>query len=169
MQKDTNRHLASRCIPPEESKETDPSEGEEDLTEGAETGAVETPDLTSSSSSSKRVVFGGTFPIDRPMSLNFAAVGSVRKRQQPMSLTVKTPRTFSIDEPIREDQSAEVSELPIDLPIRLTYDYQHLHCRRLFLFRYLFGWTTTSILGLTSFDLFTFLFQSIIISRNDLR
>ena len=53
----------------------------------------------------KRVVYQGTYPIDRPVSL--ATVSS--KRQQ-MTLTLKTPRTYPIEEPIGcEEQVSAVN------------------------------------------------------------
>lgn len=103
MQKDSNRSNASPSVPPEDTKESDRIDGQEDVMEDAPMTVEPVGDLTTS----KRVVFGGTFPIDRPMSLNLAGAGTTRIRQQ-MSLTLKTPRTFAIDEPIREDNSAEV-------------------------------------------------------------
>ena len=102
MQKDSNESAVG-SVRPEESKDSDHSDGE-DQTEP--TNSVET---VASDLSAKRVVLGGTYPIDRPLTLNFGATGAASSsRRQQMSLTLKTPRTFAIDEPIREDNSLEV-------------------------------------------------------------
>lgn len=116
MQKDSNRSNASQSVPPEESKESDRSDGEEEENASADVAAAvnSVVEPAVDSTTSKRVVFGGTYPIDRPMSLNFAAAGTSRSRHQ-MSLTVKTPRTFAIDEPIREDHLAEVRSSSIPM------------------------------------------------------
>ena len=52
-------------------------------------------DETAVSLKNKRVVFQGTYPIDRPVSEHVRKL----KRQQ-MTLTLKSPRTFMVDEPI---------------------------------------------------------------------
>ena len=105
---------------PEESVESERSEGEEESeTAPAENKTNIVADSATETTVAKRVVFGGTYPIDRPLSLNFGAAGTsaARRQQQQMSLTLKTPRTFAIDEPIREDHSAEVRSVGCSIPI----------------------------------------------------
>jgi len=102
MQKDSNESAVG-SVRPEESRDSDHSDAE-DQTEPAN--AVEP---VAADMSAKRVVFGGTYPIDRPLTLNFGAAGAASSsRRQQMSLTLRTPRTFAIDEPIREENSLEV-------------------------------------------------------------
>lgn len=104
MQKDSNRSSAVRSIRREESKDSVHSDDEDQIDEAME---------KSMDPIAKRVVFGGTYPIDRPLTLKFGAAGAASSRRQQMNLTVKTPRTFAIDEPIREDNSVEVRSVPI--------------------------------------------------------
>ncbi len=118
MQKDSNGSKAVGSVRPEESMESDRSDGEEDQTTAMENATENTvADSAADVTTAKRVVFGGTYPIDRPLSLNFGAAGTSAARRQQMSLTLKTPRTFAIDEPIREDHSAEVRSVGCSIPI----------------------------------------------------
>ncbi|KAI9564384.1 hypothetical protein GHT06_008123 [Daphnia sinensis] len=100
--KDSNRSVAVKSVGRQESRDSAHSDDEHDdqIDETVEK-AVD-PMATS-----KRVVFGGTYPIDRPLTLKFGAAGAASSRRQQMNLTLKTPRTFAIDEPIREDNSVE--------------------------------------------------------------
>jgi hypothetical protein len=104
MQKDSNGSAVG-SVRPDESRDSDHSDADEDRSAPA----INAVEPVAADMSAKRVVFGGTYPIDRPMTLNFGAAGAAASsRRQQMSLTLKTPRTFAIDEPIREDNSLEV-------------------------------------------------------------
>lgn len=84
-----------------------------------------------SSSKKKRVVFKGTYPIDRPL-VGRSTVNS-RKRQQ-MALTLRSPRTYVIDEPIgvvgveRKGHVVEVSiRLGLSTSASISMSFPILH------------------------------------------
>lgn len=116
MQKDSNRSVAVKSVRRQESRDSAHSDDEhEDQIDET----VEKP--VDPMATAKRVVFGGTYPIDRPLTLKFGAAGATSSRRQQMNLTLKTPRTFAIDEPIREDNSVEVRSVR-SIADRLTFD-----------------------------------------------
>lgn len=80
----------------------------------------------------KSVVYKGTYPIDRPIgALNLAQQARVISNR-PTSLTLKTPRTFAIDEPIREEVRTATSGVKRPrycLPTPLGFFFSLLHIR----------------------------------------
>ena len=60
----------------------------------------------------KRVVFKGTYPIDRPVpGRGRGRLGRSLKKRPEMTLTLKSPRTFLIDEPVR--QMRPIPQIPL--------------------------------------------------------
>ena len=80
--------------PPDDLLEDVEEVNEEDEEEDDE---WESDEDAASTLEKKRVVFKGTYPIDRPVVAR--SLTNVRKRQQ-MTLTLKPPRTYVIDEPV---------------------------------------------------------------------
>lgn len=110
-----------------ESGEDDQIE-EEDEEENEEQEPVGGDERRATPAAEKHVVFKGTYPIDRPVaSSRIVDRSSYLRRQQASLLTLKSPRTFAIDEPIREDKAAEVSQQWADCdPSKVAhFDSQH--------------------------------------------
>ena len=99
--------LSSRRPAETTNESSDESDQEDDDDENQEEEEIVTfPPPAPVNRDKRPVIFSGTFPIDRPL-VN-SSIGPARQRPLTSQLMVKRPRTFAIDEPIREEQIAEV-------------------------------------------------------------
>ena len=75
----------------------------------------------SSYSGRKRVVFKGTYPIDQPVGRRLSSNVLRQQQQKMMTLNLKYPRTYPIDEAIQPRESVEVSKLTPPKTISLHF------------------------------------------------